>query len=177
MRAAAPLAHLLHDAPRDVIAREQLGRTARVLVALRVAPAFLLVVGGLVAVVLGDVVEHEATAFAVHEDPALAAHAFGDEDSAHARRPDHSCRMELHELHVLERRARVVRERVSVAGVFPAVARDAERSADAAGGEHNGLGGEELEPSPLAVVAQRAGDAIPSLRSETIVHSMWTSIG
>ena len=79
---------------------EQLGRAARVLVALRVAPAFFLVVGGLALVVLRDVVEHEALAFLVAQHAAFAAHALGDEDAAHARRPDHAGRMELHELHV-----------------------------------------------------------------------------
>ena len=64
VRAAAALLDLADDAARDVVAGEQLGRPARVLVALRVAPAFFLVVRGLAAVVLGDVVEHEAAAFA-----------------------------------------------------------------------------------------------------------------
>ena len=47
VRAAAAGLDLAHDAARDVVARQQLGRAARVLVALRVAPALLLVVGGL----------------------------------------------------------------------------------------------------------------------------------
>ena len=51
VRAAAAGLDLAHDAARDVIARQQLRRTPRVLVALRVAPAFFLVVGGLVLVV------------------------------------------------------------------------------------------------------------------------------
>ena len=49
VRAAAAGLDLADDAARDVVARQQLGRTARVLVALRVAPAFFLVVGGLAA--------------------------------------------------------------------------------------------------------------------------------
>ena len=47
VRAAAAGLDFAHDAARDVIARQQLRRTARVLVALRVAPAFFFVVGGL----------------------------------------------------------------------------------------------------------------------------------
>ena len=64
----------------------------------------------------------------VAQDAAFAAHAFGDEDAAHARRPDHAGRMELDELHVLQLGAGVVGERVAVAGVFPAVAGDLERA-------------------------------------------------
>jgi len=71
--------------------------------------------------------------------------------------------MELHELHVLQGGASVVRERVSVAGVFPAIARHAVRSADAAGCENHGLRREDLEASALAVVTQRAGNPIPIL--------------
>jgi hypothetical protein len=41
VRAAASFLDLAHDAARDVIAREQLRRTARVFVALAIAPAFL----------------------------------------------------------------------------------------------------------------------------------------
>ena len=64
VRAAAALLDLAVDAARDVVARQQLGRPARRLVALGVAPALFLVVGRLVAVRLGDVVEHEAAALA-----------------------------------------------------------------------------------------------------------------
>jgi hypothetical protein len=67
--------------------------------------------------------------------------------------------MKLHELHVLERRAGLVRERMSVAGVLPAVGGDRVRPADAAGGEHDRLAAVEPEPAALAVVPQRAGDA------------------
>ena len=76
------------------------------------------------------------------QDAAFAAHAFGDEDAAHARRPDHAGRMELDELHVHQLGAGVVGERVAVAGVFPAVARDLVGAADAAGRQHDRLGRE-----------------------------------
>ena len=48
--------------------------------------------------------------------------------------------MELHEFHVDELRARVVGQRVAVAGVFPTVAGDLVGPADAARGQHDGLG-------------------------------------
>ena len=47
VRAPASFAHFSPDAARHVIAGQQFRRTAGVLVALRVAPAFLFVVGGL----------------------------------------------------------------------------------------------------------------------------------
>ena len=133
-----PLLDLADDAARDVVAGEQLGRPARVLVALGVAPAFLVVVGRLRSVVLRNVVEHEAAALLVLEDAAFAAHAFGHQDAPHAGRPDHAGRMELDELHVHQLGAGVVGQRVPVAGVFPAVARDAVRAPDAARRQHDG---------------------------------------
>ena len=139
-----PSLHLAHDAARHVIARQQLRRTAGVLVALRVAPAFFLVVGGLVLVVRRDVVEHEALALVVAQHAAFAAHAFGHQNAAHAGRPDHAGGMELHELHVHQRGAGVIGQRVAVAGVFPTVAGDLVGAADAAGGQHDGLGVKQL---------------------------------
>src|SRR5207244_6087117 len=66
--------------------------------------------------------------------------------------------MELHELHVLERRARVVGKRVPVPGVLPTVAGDRVRAADPPGGEDDGLAAVQPEPSPLAVVSHRPRD-------------------
>ena len=106
MRAAAAGLHFAIDAAGHVIARQQFRRTARVLVALRIAPAFLFVVGGLRFVEVGDIVEHEALALAVAQHAAFAAHAFGDQNAAHAGRPDHAGGMELDELHVHQFRAR-----------------------------------------------------------------------
>src|SRR5205085_5252525 len=87
VRTAPALAHLLHDRACDVIASQQLGRTTRVLVSLSVAPAFFLVVGRLIPVVLRDVVEHESPALAIHQYSALAANALRDENATHTRGP------------------------------------------------------------------------------------------
>ena len=65
VRAAAAGLDLAHDAAADVVARQQLRRPPRRLVALRVAPALLFVVRGLRAIVVRDVVEHEPAALAV----------------------------------------------------------------------------------------------------------------
>ena len=159
VRGAAPRLHFAVDAARDVIARQQLRRTARVLVALRVAPSFLRIRGRLRLVVVGDVVEHEAAAFAVLQDAAFAANAFGDENAADARRPHHPGGMELDELHVDQLGASAIGERVAVAGSFPAVARDLVGAPGAAGREDDGLRGEEMEAAALAVVGHRAGGA------------------
>ena len=61
---------------------------------------FLLVVGRLALEELGDVVEHEALALGVLERAAVAAHALGHEDAAHAGRPHHARGVELDALHV-----------------------------------------------------------------------------
>ena len=72
--------------------------------------------------------------------------------------------MELDELHVDQLGAGIVGERVTVAGVLPAVARDLERAADAAGGQHDGAGAKQLEPAALALVAEGADDPIAVLQ-------------
>ena len=80
--------------------------------------------------------------------------------------------MELDELHVHQIRAGVVGERVAVAGVLPAVAGDLEGAADAARREHDRLGLEELEAPALALVAERADDAVAVLeqRDDRALH-------
>ena len=80
--------------------------------------------------------------------------------------------MELDELHVDQLRARVIRERMTVAGVLPAVARDLVGAADSAGREDDGLGAEDNETSPLAIVAERADDALSLLqqRQDRALH-------
>ena len=62
--------------------------------------------------------------------------------------------MKLYELHVDEFRAGVVRQGMTVTGVFPAVAGDPERFADTAGGQDDRLGLDDLESPLLAVVCQ-----------------------
>ena len=128
-----------HDASCDVVAGEQLRRSARVSVALRVSPAFLRVIGGLVFVKFGDVVKHKASSFTVCEDAAFAAHTFSNQNATHAWGPDHPGRMELNKLHVNEFRACVVSEGVSIAGVFPTVASNFESLPYAAGCENDCL--------------------------------------
>ena len=172
VRAPAALADLAHDAARDVVAGEELRGPARALVALGVAPPFLLVVGGLAAIVLRDGVEEEAPAFLVEQHPALAADALGDEDALHAGRPDHPGGMELDELHVDQLGARIVRERLAVARVLPAVAGDPVGLSDPAGGEHDRARAKEVEQPFLAIVRQGAGDSLRVLeqRDHRVLH-------
>src|SRR5204863_5269191 len=98
-----------------MVARQQLRWTTGGLVVLGVAPALFFIRGRLRLVVVGNVVEHEAAALFVLEDPALTAHALGDEDALDAWRPDHPRWMELDELHVDELCAGAIGERMTVA--------------------------------------------------------------
>ena len=154
VRAAPPGLDLGVDGPRHLVARQEVGGAAVVLV-LVPGVGFLLVVGRLALEVLGDVVEHEARAFGVLERAAVAAHALGDEDAAHARRPHHPGRVELDALHVDQVGARVEAEGDAVARRLPRVRRELPRLAHAAGGEHDGLGLEEHELAGRAPVAER----------------------
>ena len=110
MRAAAAGLDFAIDAAGDMIAREELRRAPAGFVALRVAPALLRSVGGLRLVQRRDIVEHEAAAFFVAKYAALAAHAFGHQNSANAGRPNHASGMELNKFHILQRRPGVKRE-------------------------------------------------------------------
>src|SRR5262249_48985860 len=143
VRAAAALADLAEDAAGDVVAGQQLGGAVGVPVALAVAPALLGVLRRLVAVRLRGVAVPSILALAVEQDAALAADALGDQDALDAGRPDHPCRVELDELHVLKFGPGVVGQRVAVAGALPAVAGDLVGLADAAGGHHDGPGPED----------------------------------
>ena len=64
--------------------------------------------------------------------------------------------MELDELHVHQLGAGVIRERVAVAGAFPAVAGDLVGAPGAAGREHHRRGVEHLEAAALPLVADDA---------------------
>ena len=172
VRTSPPFLDFAADAAGDVIAREQLWRTAGVLVALGVAPSLFFVVGGLVDVERRNLVEHEALAVFVAQHAAFAADAFRNQDAAHAGRPDHAGGMELDELHIHEGGAGAVGERLPIGSVLPTVAGDLVGSSDTAGGEHHGLGAEEMEAAALAVVAERAGDAVAVLeqRQHGVLH-------
>ena len=138
MRRAAALGDLGVDRARDDVARRELQP-------LRV------------------VALHEPLAARVAQDAALAADRLGDEQPGDARRPDHPGRMELHELHVDQLGARLVRERVPVAGALPRVRRDPPAPARAAGREHDRARREDDELAGRAPVAERAADALAVL--------------
>ena len=163
VRAAAPFFRFAHDAARHVVAREQLGRPPRGLVALGVAPPLVFVVRRLVLVEWRDVVEHEPAAVTVAEHAAFAAHRLGHQDPLHAQRPHHAGGVELQELHVDQVGACLVRQRVAVAGVLPAVAGDAIGPAHTTGREDHRAGAEQAEAAALALVGERPGDAVAVL--------------
>ena len=155
-----------------MIARQQFRRAAGILVALGIPPAFFFVVGGLIRVERRNIVEHEAAPFLVPQHASLASNPFRDQNAADAGRPDHSRRMELHEFHVHQCRARVVGERVAVAGVFPTVAGDFVGPADAARRQHHGFGAEQVKSSALAVIPKCADHAVAILqqRHDRVFH-------
>ena len=90
--------------------------------------------------------------------------------------------VELHELHVDQRRPREQRQRVPVAGVLPGVRRHLEGLADAAGGQNHRGCLQDEEPAGLALVAEDArdrllaGGVIPAgdFRTRVTVHSWKT---
>ena len=139
MRTPAPRLHFAIDAASHVIARQQLRRTPRTLVALRIAPAFFFVIGGRAAVVLRNIVEHEALAVFVAQHAAFAADAFRHQNALDAGRPHHPRGMELHEFHVEQRSSRIVGQRLAVGRIFPTIAGHFESAAHAAGRQHHGF--------------------------------------
>ena len=86
---------------------------------------------------------HEALAVLVEQVAALAAHALGDQHAG----AGHAGRMELPELHVLERQAGARRHAEAVAGVDEGVGRRAVDAPAAAGGEQGRL---RLQDADLA---------------------------
>jgi len=89
----------------------------------------------------GGIALHEALAFGVGEIAALAARTLGDQ---HARAVD-AGRVELDELHVLQREAGAQRHAVAVAGAGVRRGRRLIDAAAAAGGEDDGMAAEAVD--------------------------------
>ena len=129
-----------------------------------ITPTFFLVISRLCFVVIGNEVEHETLAISVCENAAFAADAFGHEHSSDAWRPDHAGWMELHILHVDQRRTGMIREGMSVTGTIPTVARDFVRFADSTSGENDRFRLKNFEMAALAIVPECADNAIAILQ-------------
>ena len=129
--------------------------------------AFFLGLGGLVAKHRCDVVEHEALALGVAQNTTVTTHTFGDEQAAHAERPDHAGRVELDALHVDQLGAGPEGHGVAVAGALPRVRRELPRLSGAAGGEDHGLRGEGHELSGGTPVRDASGDS-----TVAVVHEL-----
>src|ERR1700747_3487263 len=80
--------------------------------------------------------------------------------------------MKCDELHVDHSRAGVVRECMSVAGIFPTVARDLISAPDPTGRQNDCLGAKNLESPTLALVAEPTDDAIAIFeqRNNRVLH-------
>src|SRR5688572_18965415 len=111
MRTAPTLLYFPPDATRNVIARQEFRRAFRILVALRVSPAFLLIQRCLPAIQLRDVVKHKPPAFIIPQNPAFAAYTFRYKQAPDTGWPNHSCRMELDKLHIYELSSGMIRHR------------------------------------------------------------------
>src|SRR5208337_4617970 len=131
-------------------------RAARVLVTLRIPPAFFFCLRGLIRVRRRNIVKHKAAALPVAQHASLASYSFGHQNSPDAWGPDHSCWMKLHELHIHQRSSRVIREGVPVTGVFPTVTGDFVGAANSACRQHDRLGAEHVESSALSVIPKCA---------------------
>src|SRR5690606_15908676 len=95
---------------------------------------------GEVLVVRG-VALHEALTIAVAQDAAFAAHALGDQAAGAVD----AGRMELHELHVLQRQAGAGHQAAAVTGAGVGGGRAEIGAAIAAGGEHHAMGAEQVQ--------------------------------
>src|SRR5262249_20085742 len=130
---------------------------------LAISPAFFRIVSSLVFIGVGNVAKHEALALFVDKDASLAAHAFGDQNAAHAWRPNHARGMELDVLHVNQFGSAMVGNRMAVPGIFPTVAGDFVSPANAAGGEHDRVGFKDFEPPTFSLVSNGPDDSVAVL--------------
>src|SRR5213596_345140 len=135
-----------------MIAGQEFWRPPRIFTALTITPTFFFVVRSLSAIIFRDRIEHKTTTLLIREDPAFAAHAFGHQNSHHTRRPDHTGRVKLHELHVDQIGSCVISQRMPVASVFPTVAGNLVRPPNSASGQHYRFGTENFETAALAFI-------------------------
>src|SRR5207237_5957532 len=86
--------------------------------------------------------------------------------------------MNLDELHVDPFRPRLVGERMAVARIFPAVARDLVSASDSTSGKHDGFCAENFEPAALAFVAESADRALTIFqdRQDGVLHEHVNSL-
>src|SRR5918997_4218638 len=170
---------LLHDAlvaeVRDVQVHAAVLATAALLHLGVVGPGHHVAGGELHP--LGVVALHVALALGVAQEPALAAHALGNEQPAHAGGPDHPRRVELHHLHVHELGPCVVGEHDAVAGPLPRVGGYLEDAPPPARGHHHGLRLEVHEAPRLARVGQRADDATVAVLEEPGYGGLHVDVG
>ncbi len=115
---------------------------------------------------VGRVAFHEALAVLVAQDPALAAGALGEQ---HAE-PGQAGRVELVELHVLQRQSVAVDDPDAVAGESVRVGGGLEDLSEAAGGEHDGLGAEHVDLTGGQFVRHYAGGALSVLGHHQVEH-------
>src|SRR6266571_9237157 len=163
MRRAAAGLDFSVDGARDFVAWQQVWGTAVLLV---LVPRVRLLLGlrGLCTEELGDVVEHEPSSLRVQKRSPITPYAFGHQNPAHTRWPDHASRMELDHLHVDQVGAGVECHRHAVAGAFPRIGGDLPGLARATSRQHDRPCLEHDELAAVAPVGQRATDCWAALQ-------------
>ena len=150
VRASPARFHLRVDRAGHLVTGKKVGWAAKVLLVLVPLVRLLDRVGGLCREERRDVVEHEALAVPVLQDPAVTSHPLGHEQAACRRRPDHPRRVELDGFHVDQVGTGPQREGHPVTGALPRVGREPPRLAEPAGGDDDRLGAEGHETPGLA---------------------------
>ena len=125
---AAALQHFEHHRAGDDVARRQVDDRRRVAL-------------------------HESLALAVEQPTTLTAHGFGDQDA----QPGQPGRVELVKLHVLQRKSLAEDDADAVAGEGVRVGRRLVHPARPAGGDHDGLGVEDVDLAGGQLVGDHAG--------------------
>ena len=109
----------------------------------------------------GGVALHEPLAVGVAQDAALAAGGLGQQDA----QPGQAGRVELEELHVLQRQAAAEGDAHAVTGEGVGVGGGLEDLAGAAGGQDDGLGPEDVDLAGGQLVGHDAGGALVAERA------------
>src|SRR5207302_3062846 len=112
------------------------------------------VIGRLIPVELGDVLEHESPAILVQQYPPLAADTLRNKNALNTGRPHHPGGVKLYEFHIHQIGSCLVGQRKPVAGVLPTVARNLIGSTDAARRKDDRFRMKEFESAFLAIIAE-----------------------
>ncbi len=109
---------------------------------------------------VGGVTLHEALTLRVTQDGTFTTRTLGEEDA----QAGEAGRVELEELHIFQGDAAAERDAHAITGEGVRVGRGLEDLAGAAGGEHHGLGLEDVQFTGGEVVGNHAGNTLLLVR-------------